>query len=1154
MLTNDEVRELLFRYEGTLARVFEHYSNDATRLDLHSFIRMATQLGLHPNIPNDVSTKWLLTHVYLRSQQGVRCGLEHNCVYEKHSNFCSLCRRRRGAITNAALLRLRALFKKHSNGNIGTGLLVPEASSSINMPLRLVQRVLLEWDPKTRVGQHLVMRLTSASSCRRLIGYLTWEELQETIYPGHQLRRHSETNALSFSEFVLCILILAQLQQERNHELCNIAAINLVRVLTLIRRSSCFFSSPQPSLQRPRLESVRKALHDQLYPIFRHYCSLGTKSQQSHQKLCLETYFLFVNDASLYTAMGYVDFRWIMTAKLRKRLTEEITLFQFLLFNEECIAEDYIISEELRSINQNILAETNESGLSAHCMGIVDRLRTLFESYLLPSRLTNFKRATVCVYTQANISGEGRAKPRMRGIGAPVRSFAVIDLWGGGMFRTPHIFPFTLFDLHKFILDAALDELPEAVSTDTESVASEKSAPRASSSERAAVSKDADKRKLSRLRKHKRANATKSQIFQDSVFSYAHARDTSVAFCDDRVAWQRDLLQNTQSKLKKLLPHFAASTTNFGSVGVQRRTDLYPARTLLSRALMHAQKSRHQQAMFLLQRALELASINRLGSLLPHVLGALACVATAQKNWATAVRYLTMQLNIASRDNTPGGLRRQVQILNQLGKMHMKLKTLSKAVECYACQAQTAQKIGDHAGESLGHYNHGHALAAMELLDDALLKFKDVEKLSLELDCPRDVFGALAAQAALYCHMGDHELARITLRKEVTALKQLTLNPARAHFLVTEISPLATLVETSRRLKEYEIMFATLRFQLNESRRLGSLASQSCVYRTLGQVTFAVHLQLDLPSHPKFFAYVSEGADEETHLLMRSRLATQCDFSPYYILPTKRTRSLFLLPKSVKAACAQARCFFECGYKIAQTFGQNVEETLEDIAVSYFLEGNFDEAEDRFMIGLSMREQNGDLPSISHTLGKLGLLEIRRALCGNDRRRKRPLTRANMYISDQLKIHEHLQETIQSMPSKFTHSHLNIYKLKATAYSFLAAANHMNQSHDVAIAAHKAQLENAEACRDRTAIIAAAVLISATVQHTVIQRPTCVGVFFASHSDLGSSLPFTCLLLDRGCCDGNSSHQSYFTDVQTAHCLVRDRIKRQSNFVRFRTK
>mmetsp|Transcript_30815 Transcript_30815/g.95334 ORF Transcript_30815/g.95334 Transcript_30815/m.95334 type:complete len:112 (+) Transcript_30815:5242-5577(+) len=81
-----------------------------------------------------------------------------------------------------------------------------------------------------------------------------------------------------------------------------------------------------------------------------------------------------------------------------------------------------------------------------------------------------------------------------------------------------------------------------------------------------------------------------------------------------------------------------------------------------------------------------------------------------------------------------------------------------------------------------------------------------------------------------------------------------------------------------------------------------------------------------------------------------------------------------------------------------------------------------------------------------------------------------------------------------------------------------------------------------------------AVLISATVQHTVIQRPTCVGVFFASHSDLGSSLPFTCLLLDRGCCDGNSSHQSYFTDVQTAHCLVRDRIKRQSNFVRFRTK
>ena len=57
--------------------------------------------------------------------------------------------------------------------------------------------------------------------------------------------------------------------------------------------------------------------------------------------------------------------------------------------------------------------------IGEHCMAIVDRLRMFFELYLFPARLTNFKRAVVHVYTQANISGKGRAKPRMRGVGAP---------------------------------------------------------------------------------------------------------------------------------------------------------------------------------------------------------------------------------------------------------------------------------------------------------------------------------------------------------------------------------------------------------------------------------------------------------------------------------------------------------------------------------------------------------------------------------------------------------------------------------------------------------------------------------------------------------------------------------------------------------------
>ena len=53
-----------------------------------------------------------------------------------------------------------------------------------------------------------------------------------------------------------------------------------------------------PSLHARGLESVRKALHDQLYVVFRIYCALGTVAQQSMKKLCLETFFLFVHDSA----------------------------------------------------------------------------------------------------------------------------------------------------------------------------------------------------------------------------------------------------------------------------------------------------------------------------------------------------------------------------------------------------------------------------------------------------------------------------------------------------------------------------------------------------------------------------------------------------------------------------------------------------------------------------------------------------------------------------------------------------------------------------------------------------------------------------------------------------------------------------------------
>ncbi|KAH8063543.1 hypothetical protein JL722_2722 [Aureococcus anophagefferens] len=145
-----------------------------------------------------------------------------------------------------------------------------------------------------------------------------------------------------------------------------------------------------PGLAARGLESVRKALHDQLYVVFRIYCALGTVAQQSAKKLCLETFFLFVNDISLYAALGYRDFAatgagvaradvgaqreaWIVEAKLRRSPTDEMTLFQFLLLNEECVAEDYALLEEHAAAERYARPETSESGLCEHCMAVAAR-------------------------------------------------------------------------------------------------------------------------------------------------------------------------------------------------------------------------------------------------------------------------------------------------------------------------------------------------------------------------------------------------------------------------------------------------------------------------------------------------------------------------------------------------------------------------------------------------------------------------------------------------------------------------------------------------------------------------------------------------------------------------------------------------------------
>jgi len=156
--------------------------------------------------------------------------------------------------------------------------------------------------------------------------------------PGCALAAHVEATSLGASEVALGLVLASQLLDvEGDGGLANARAARLLHALTRVRRcpgvaarADADAAAPgpgeaarrgapaaadggggawaAPGLAARGLESVRKALHDQLYVVFRIYCALGTVAQQSAKKLCLETFFLFVNDISLYAALGYRDF------------------------------------------------------------------------------------------------------------------------------------------------------------------------------------------------------------------------------------------------------------------------------------------------------------------------------------------------------------------------------------------------------------------------------------------------------------------------------------------------------------------------------------------------------------------------------------------------------------------------------------------------------------------------------------------------------------------------------------------------------------------------------------------------------------------------------------------------------------------------------
>jgi len=1149
MLCNDGLRELLFRSESVLACEFKKFSDNKLRFDFCEFIHMVTHLGLYPNIPNDASNNFLLTHVYLRSQQGVRCGLRHECVYEGKSNVCCLCLRKRGTLMSKAVLKLKGLFANNSKalnrkrgGNIASspreaapdalikcgdmaklvGLSnidshpqcpsTPDASDAMDayMDLHVAQKVLLEWCKNNKkIGHHLAMRLPAMTCSRKSFEYVTWGEFLEAIQPGLQLGHHIEMSTLSLSEFIFSILMVAQLQQDHiEHGFPNHAAIKLLQMLMRFRRSSYFVVHDwtQLTLYQRGLESVRKALHDQLYPIFRHYSSLSTAFPHTQKKLCLETYFLFVNDISLYPTLGYVDFAWIMTTKMRTSLTDELSLFQFLLLNEECVAEDYKITEELRAIQQNTLAETSEAGLCEHCMQLIDRMRTLFELYQLPSRLANFKQTILRVYTLSNISGRGRAKPRMQGVCVPVGSAAALDLWSGGVVqhnkrKTPwRGRGLSVAELHGLIVDNTLDKQSEAVNTDTETESSSKSRRQLSSSSEKDVNAGCGNSGRTRVAAPHKYLCKQTKSTQESSWyrflSHAHEKESPVMLYAS-YHWQTTkVMRYAQSKMKGLAKNYVESARRRPGQMEEKIVDmtgqftprlcstveLHPVRALLKDAHAHAQHDRLYQAVVLSEKALRLVSIMHDDMLLPVVLITLIDLAIVQKHWVAAARYGHIRLSFLSRDNTRRGILTQVRALNQLGNMHTESKALAKAVECHARQAKLAQVVGDYAGEMLSCYSRGRALEALRLVDDANMQFKHMEELSYDTDSPSGAVAALSAQAALHYGNRNFELARSILKKKLVLLKQQTSLDPSHRLLVAEVSSLEFLAEISRRLQEHSTMFAALRRQITASRRLGSLNSEGSVYRALGQAILAVHLQVDLSFNPEFYLHWP-GSVEETNLLVQTWIFKKANLSPYiFPFPMDRAQSLRRSPKPMQAVCSEARHFLECGCKIARLVYsvQHTVKALENIAVAYLVENRLNEAEDNLIISLSMNEKNGGLLDVAHSLSKLGLLELRKAFSrAKTFRWTKSAAKAVSYMNDQLQIHEHLHRALvtgmmdsfdKKTPIRFE---LFILQSKATAYSFLAAAHHLDGHHSKAIVTHKAQLESATVSQDIRAIAAA---------------------------------------------------------------------------------
>ncbi|KAJ1450299.1 hypothetical protein M885DRAFT_532769 [Pelagophyceae sp. CCMP2097] len=268
------------------------------------------------------------------------------------------------------------------------------------------------------------------------------------------------------------------------------AALKLLRVATLARRlpqvldmdfgaggaGGALGEAPwaAPSLAARGQERARSAFHEQLHAAFRHYVALGSSAARAAKRLDFTTFLLFVNDAALYAALGTHDLLWVARDRLGLVVTDDVSLLQFLALNDACAAEDFVLCRDVSLCDDAAPSALVRAGAAAgeqptspkqppkggggaggpgaasggaalvddlrraapdlgtHVAAMTSRLEALFESYGMPQRLTNFKRAVVHVYTR------GGGAPRLRGIGAPGQQpmqRAVLDLWTGGPVR-----------------------------------------------------------------------------------------------------------------------------------------------------------------------------------------------------------------------------------------------------------------------------------------------------------------------------------------------------------------------------------------------------------------------------------------------------------------------------------------------------------------------------------------------------------------------------------------------------------------------------------------------------------------------------------------------------------------------------------------------